>query len=144
MVYVIAQFVALALVAWPWSGQWPSWQGLLGWLPSLGLALWSLWCNRPGNFRVRPIPHPAGRLISAGPYRHVRHPMYASLLLFAAGCVAGYQTLPSLLSGLLLWAVLWAKAWREEQLLLAHFPGYRDYRTGTGYFLPPCRLGRRR
>lgn len=144
MCYVVAQFLALALVAWPWSGQWPTPLVLLGWLPSLVLALWSLWCNRPGNFRVSPLPHPQGQLIRTGPYRYVRHPMYASLLLFAAGCVVGYQTLPSLLAGLLLWAVLWVKAWREEQLLLSHFPAYRDYRAETGYFMPPCSLGRRR
>ncbi|MCD8547953.1 MAG: isoprenylcysteine carboxylmethyltransferase family protein [Aeromonadaceae bacterium] len=143
MPYVVAQFTALLLVAWPWSGQWPSPLVLLGWLPSLGLALWSLWCNPPGNFRIRPVPHPKGRLVCTGPYRHIRHPMYASLLLFALGCVLGYLSLATLVSALLLAGVLWAKAHREEQGLLSQFPAYQDYRASTGLFLPPG-LRRRR
>ncbi|GAA4502744.1 isoprenylcysteine carboxylmethyltransferase family protein [Pseudaeromonas paramecii] len=136
MPYVVAQFVGLLLVAWPWSGQWPTPLALLGWLPSLGLALWSLWCNPPGNFRIRPVPHPKGRLVCTGPYRYIRHPMYASLLLFALGCVLGYLSLASILAAVLLWVVLWAKARREEQQLLRQFSAYRDYRVRTGFFLP--------
>ena len=63
------------------------WSGGL-WLASAVLGLWTLWVNRPGNFNIRPEPHPDGHLVQEGPYRWVRHPMYGAVLLLAAGAAA--------------------------------------------------------
>src|ERR1035437_4815820 len=54
---------------------------------SLALAAWTLRHNRPGNFNIRPTPMVWGVLVTSGPYRWIRHPMYSSLLL-GAGAMA--------------------------------------------------------
>ena len=45
------------------------------------LGVWTLGYNRWGNFNIRPELRPGARLVTGGPYRRIRHPMYASVLL---------------------------------------------------------------
>ena len=47
------------------------------------LGVWTLAWNRPGNFNIRPEPKAGGQLVTGGPYRLMRHPMYTAVLLFA-------------------------------------------------------------
>jgi protein-S-isoprenylcysteine O-methyltransferase Ste14 len=99
------------------------------------VGLWALSANRPGNFNIRPEPKQGGRLVTRGPYRWVRHPMYlAVLLVTAAFALAGdaWQWLAWAALG----GVLLAKARREERgLALAH-PAYADYRARTRAIVP--------
>jgi protein-S-isoprenylcysteine O-methyltransferase Ste14 len=101
----------------------------------LAVGAWALAANRPGNFNIRPEPKEGGVLVTRGPYRWVRHPMYLAVLLaMAAFCVAGdsWQWVP--------WAallvVLATKAAREEKGLAAVHPGYAAYRDRTRAILP--------
>jgi protein-S-isoprenylcysteine O-methyltransferase Ste14 len=78
------------------------------------------------------------RLCTTGPYRYVRHPLYAGLLylvslglaLFLNNCV------------FLLWAVLlhplWHQVIRYEERLMVDLFGdeYREYQKRTGRFFP--------
>lgn len=43
---------------------------------SIALAIWTLVHNQPGNFNIRPTPKTWGTLVTTGPYRWIRHPMY--------------------------------------------------------------------
>ena len=99
------------------------------------VGLWALASNRPGNFNIRPEPKEGGRLVTHGPYRWVRHPMYLAVLLFtAAFATAGDAWQWAALAALA--AVLLAKARREERgMALAH-PGYADYRARTRAIVP--------
>ncbi len=103
---------------------------------SAGMAIWTLAVNRPGNFNIRPTPRSGGTLVTGGPYRWIRHPMYTSVLLGAAGAaVMSHQVLDVLLWFALL-VVLGAKALIEERALTLRFPGYQDYKTQTTRFVP--------
>lgn len=106
------------------------------WVASAVLGLWTLWANRPGNFNIRPEPHPDGHLVQEGPYRWVRHPMYGAVLLLAAGATAWVANYVGVALWLALLAVLIAKANLEEQWLLQHYPHYANYRLHTWRLVP--------
>ena len=104
-------------------------------LPAGGLVgAWALWTNRPGNINIRPEPKEGGALVTAGPYRFVRHPMYLAVLLFTGGFVGDDLVQWAALGALA--AVLFAKARREERLMAAAHPGYAAYRARTRAIIP--------
>jgi protein-S-isoprenylcysteine O-methyltransferase Ste14 len=117
------------------SGQAPA----IAWALAAGgavLGAWALYCNRPGNFNIRPIPRVGGHLVQQGPYRWIRHPMYTAVILCGLACawVLGSAT------GWLAWAalvtVLAVKATLEERWMLDQHPDYAAYRTRTWRFVP--------
>lgn len=135
---VALQFGLLAALGWrawaspaPWSG-WIA--GLV--LVSAGLAAWALAANRPGNFNIRPTPRDGGILVTGGPYRWIRHPMYTAVLFGAAAAVLKASRAADALLWLALLAVLVAKAAIEEQALAERDPTYRAYAARTRRFLP--------
>ena len=76
-------------------------------------------------------------VISSGPYRYVRHPMYAAFLLMDAGTPLLLGSWYGLLLSLLLAIGLAWRAVREERLLRDELPGYADYMARVKYrFIP--------
>ena len=81
------------------------------------------------------------RLVTTGPYRLVRHPLYAGELVAIWGYSLVYATRWSLGAAVLITGL---QAWRarvEERKLAEHLPEYAEYRDRTG-FLWPRLLGR--
>ena len=102
-------------------------------LPIAGalLAAWTVYHNRIHNFSVYPEIKQGAQLITTGPYRWVRHPMYLSLFLLMAG-IAFYGQGWSHNIGLMLVATaIMLKIEKEEKYLLATFPDYQVYRQNT-------------
>jgi len=100
------------------------------------LGVWTLGYNRWGNFNIRPELKPGARLVTGGPYRRIRHPMYASVLL-GVGALVVADSRPwriALLAALLV--VLLLKAAREEEYLRAAFPEYAAYASRTWRLVP--------
>jgi protein-S-isoprenylcysteine O-methyltransferase Ste14 len=101
----------------------------------LAVGAWALAANRPGNFNIRPEPREGGSLVTHGPYRWVRHPMYLAVTVtMAAFCAAGDALQWGMWAALL--GVLVAKARREERGLIVAHPGYAGYRARTRAILP--------
>jgi protein-S-isoprenylcysteine O-methyltransferase Ste14 len=76
-------------------------------------------------------------VISSGPYGVVRHPMYASALLYLIGTPLALGSYWGLLA---LAAMVPFIVWRlidEEQVLEVELPGYREYRSHVRYRLIP-------
>lgn len=77
------------------------------------------------------------RVISTGPYAIVRHPMYASALLYLIGtplAIGSYRGLIALVGILpfLIWRLL-----DEERLLAKELPGYTEYEKEVRFRLVP-------
>jgi protein-S-isoprenylcysteine O-methyltransferase Ste14 len=76
-------------------------------------------------------------VISTGPYRIIRHPMYAAALLMALFTPLALGSYWALLFFPLMFL---ATAWRlvdEERFLARHLPGYDEYRLKARYRLIP-------
>lgn len=137
-VLVAAQFAVLAVLllrAAAYAGPPGGWVWALA-AGAGALGLWTLAHNRPGNFRIHPHPHPQGHLVTSGPYRWVRHPMYGAVLLLAAALAGVVADRWSAGLWLLLLGVLDVKARLEERCLRARFADYGAYGASTGRFFP--------
>lgn len=133
---VAAQFALLAWLIWPLTPQAWSLPALALLSCAAGLGVWTILHNRPGNFNIRPEPKASGRLVTSGPYRFVRNPMYCAVLLFAAAVAVAYADTWKTVCWLALALVLVAKALLEERGLRAHFPGYAPYAKRVRRFIP--------
>ena len=74
-----------------------------------------------------PRPLPGGELVVSGPYGIVRHPIYSGVVVAAAGGAVLCSSWWSLGAAALLLAFFHVKAAREEEWLVARYPGYQDY-----------------
>jgi protein-S-isoprenylcysteine O-methyltransferase Ste14 len=76
-------------------------------------------------------------VISTGPYKYVRHPMYAGFLLFAISTALLLGSCYGLLGALLLVGMIAWRAVREEHVLELELKGYGEYMERVRYrFLP--------
>lgn len=108
----------------------------------LGVAT-GLWALRHLGRNVTPtaVPRPDAELVTTGPYRWVRHPLYSSGLLTLPGAALLAANLLVLVAGAATYAVLLYRTRREETELVRRFgERYVDYRARTGMILP--RVGR--
>jgi len=112
--------------------------GIIIWLAGGGLAI--LAQRRLGRFTRPEIEVLADhQLVTSGPYRWIRHPLYTALLMMSAG--VALLLLNGLLMGLFLvaWGIARRRAVVEEDLLASEAgfgATYRNYMERTGRFLP--------
>lgn len=105
----------------------------------LAVALWAfaVMSIAQGHlFRIAPDPSGHSRLVTWGPYRWVRHPMYLSILMVVgpAWLVDGLSWRAGAYAALVV--VLVAKLTFEEHLLVRYFTGYAAYRTRSARLVP--------
>jgi protein-S-isoprenylcysteine O-methyltransferase Ste14 len=87
------------------------------------LTLWGLWTLR----RSFSITVEARALVTGGPYRWVRHPIYLGEMLAAAGVLIWRFSLPNLAILIIFVQVQILRARWEESKLMKIFPEYKDY-----------------
>ena len=104
----------------------------------LGIALgvWAVGVMRIHQLRVTPDVAPSASLVTGGPYRFVRHPMYLAVLIVALALLLDKFSWLRGIAWLALLADIIVKLNYEEELLSARFPGYADYRRRTKKLLP--------
>lgn len=128
------------LLALEWRPSWvagtPWWLvralGMLIWSLGLVALIWPLWYLRRA-FSVIPA---ARLLIREGPYRYVRHPMYAVYVLtYTAMLLVRLTPFMAVVAGV--WAILLAGRIRDEERVLTRaFPGYLEYQRTVGALFP--------
>lgn len=83
-----------------------------------------------------PVPRPGAPLVTGGPYRWVRHPVYSGVLLLAAGAATAGSARAAAPAAALA-ALLDRKAAYEERRLGVAHPGYDDYARRVRWRLVP-------
>ena len=79
------------------------------------------------------------RLVQTGPYRHVRHPMYGSIILIGLGLFLLYLNIIFLILSIPIFAINSYRARIEEKLLSSpegFGTSYAEYRRRTCRFIP--------
>ena len=131
--------LAVLVLGWRFPGPSPgAWVQLLAGLLLLsgaGLGISGAVALGP-NRSPHPRPLENAQLVQHGIYRHVRHPLYGSLMLLAAGWALAHLSWPAAIAGTGLGAWLWAKASLEERYLRERHSGYADYARRTRRFIP--------
>ena len=78
----------------------------------------------------------AGGLVTQGPYRYFRHPIYAAILYFMWAGIAAHLSLRPVLIGLVGSAMLGIRIRCEEVLLQRAYTEYGAYASRTARVLP--------
>ncbi len=131
-----AQFVLIGLMILFSQGVLGSPLGVSLFLMGLIFGLWAVTYNKLGNFNIRPVLKEGCSLITTGPYRVIRHPMYTSVITMMLGVLISTPTLREVLLFSLLIVTLYLKAHREEQLWCEHDADYLHYQNQSKLFIP--------
>jgi protein-S-isoprenylcysteine O-methyltransferase Ste14 len=151
--WIVLPYLALTHTTGPWAvpafARQDTGYALLRWLGALGgiasLLLTSLCWARMGRHWRMDVGRQKGELITDGPFRYLRHPIYALSRLLILCSVAVVPTWPMLAVAVVLFVLTEVKARYEERHLSAfHGEAYRDYLARTGRFLPLRALSKRR
>ncbi len=100
------------------------------------LAVVAIFTMKPGNFNITPRIKQNGILITSGPYRLIRHPMYLAQIIAVLPLVVDYFSWYRLAAILLLTVDLLVKIVYEEKRLQNYFPDYANYARKTKKLIP--------
>jgi len=104
-------------------------------LAGLLLVAWArvTFGTRSFHFAANPTP---GALITTGPYRYIRNPIYAAAWLVTWTGAAVHWSWTNAALALLIAATIAIKIFCEETLLRAAYPEYEDYAKRTKRLVP--------
>jgi len=139
-----AKFVMFASLLIPGLDHRLGWSRVPLWLTILSQVIFfvgsliTLWVMKENSFASRTIQVEEGhRVISTGPYRFVRHPMYFGALLmvvFTPLALGSWWALPGFLFVIPFFVL---RLLHEEEMLRRDLPGYSDYCLRTRSRLVP-------
>ncbi len=105
------------------------------WLFGLAIGFWPLWHLRH-SFSIEPA---ARALVTSGPYRIARHPIYTSYICAFVGICLLHPTIAMVVVTACWFVLMYRRVRYEERVLMAAFPEYAAYRQRVGAFGPVWR-----
>jgi len=102
---------------------------------AVALMVWARLTFGSRSFHATASPTRGG-LVTAGPYRWLRHPIYASVCLFIWACVVGHPSWFAAAMASLATAGGVVRMLAEESLLRGRYPEYADYARRTRRMVP--------
>lgn len=137
----VTQFIVAGLDVgrFGWSGPMPpavQWTGLIVYAGGMILCLWAMSVNRFFSPVVRLQQERGHSLVTAGPYRYIRHPGYAGILLSACVGIAlgSWWSLSPLVLAL---GLILRRTALEDRFLRGSLEGYASYAERVRYRLVP-------
>jgi protein-S-isoprenylcysteine O-methyltransferase Ste14 len=134
-VFVAVQFLSMGLIVFTGSII-PAGIYLFLLLAGIILVAWAIKTMKPGNFNVVPDLKENSKLVTKGPYRYIRHPMYSAVLVTMLSLVLNDFSVYRLMLWLILFVDLFLKLSYEEEILKDNFFEYPEYIKQTKRLIP--------
>jgi protein-S-isoprenylcysteine O-methyltransferase Ste14 len=108
---------------------------IAGQLLAIALGIWARRSFLGGRFSIHaePVERP---MLSVGPYRFIRHPMYTAALLLVWSSILGHISLLNVVIGLIVTVNIAFRIVTEEQLLRTRYSDYAEYSRKTRRIIP--------
>jgi len=138
LVYFLVAFTLPGLdVRFGWSNV-PSWVSLVADVLVLTGYMTFVWVLTINSYLSRVVEVEAGqKVVTAGPYAIVRHPMYAGISLMYIASPVALGSFWALIPAVFIVPILVARLRNEEQVLRRDLPGYAEYTQKVKYRLLP-------
>ena len=135
IIFVTIQFLAIGLIAFTGTiiPQNIFFRMIL--IISLAFGIWAMIIMK-FKFNIFPELMPGSRLVTSGPYRYVRHPMYTAVLIITLVWLINEFTLLRLAVWVILLTDLIIKFRYEEKILMGKYEDYKEYKKRTKAILP--------
>jgi protein-S-isoprenylcysteine O-methyltransferase Ste14 len=140
MIFLLGIYVVAGLdqrFAWSMAPLWVKILGGIGLAASLALTFWVMTANTFLSTFVRIQDDRGHTTVTGGPYRFVRHPMYAGILLMSWGMPLLLGSWWALIPGVLNIPLFIIRTSLEDRTLQAELPGYKDYVEKVHFRLIP-------
>ncbi len=99
------------------------------------LMLWARVSFGARSFHASANPTKGG-LITSGPYKFLRHPIYAAILYFAWAGISAHPLTINFLLGVAVTIGLFVRMFAEEHLVAQQYPDYKMYTAHTKRIIP--------
>lgn len=137
--------IALLIVAgldggrWNWSQMSVGFQvaGFLGLILAGGIIWWTMAENAYLSRWARIQADRGQVVITSGPYRYIRHPMYAAIQLLFICLALGLGSWWALIPAGMICGLFVLRTALEDRMLQEHLPGYMEYTQRVRYRLLP-------
>ena len=102
---------------------------------AVALMVWARLTFGMRSFNAGAAPT-AGELVTTGPYRFWRHPIYAAVIIFASAAAASHHSSIACACALAIAGGMALRMRSEEQFLAEKYPAYRGYAGRTARLVP--------
>jgi protein-S-isoprenylcysteine O-methyltransferase Ste14 len=102
---------------------------------AVALMVWARLTFGKRSLHATANPTPGGLVIN-GPYRYLRHPIYAAALYFLWAGIAVHLSVTHMIVALIATAGLAIRMVAEETLIVAKYPEYAAYASRTRRLVP--------
>ncbi|MCK5856416.1 MAG: isoprenylcysteine carboxylmethyltransferase family protein [Bacteroidales bacterium] len=136
LVLTLIQYSTLAafLVMTPYIANGLLWQILE--LVGVILGVWAIMVMKKSKINIAPQPRANAYLVTNGPYRLIRHPMYMAIILTLTPLMATHYDQSRMIILGVLFINLIFKLLFEEGLLKEYFDGYSQYMKKSWRLIP--------
>jgi protein-S-isoprenylcysteine O-methyltransferase Ste14 len=129
----------LDAVRYQWS-QAPLVLKMISFVIIISAAVWSFWVLKENTFLSRVVEIQSERqhrVITTGPYKYVRHPMYLGGIVFIVCTPLALGSLFGLIPAAFMLIAFVIRTYLEDRTLHKELPGYGEYAEKTRYRLLP-------
>ena len=102
---------------------------------AVALMLWARFTLGSRSFHAAADPTEGG-LVTSGPYRFIRHPIYTAACAFCWTGIMAHGSVPAIAGGVLLTIGAILRMLAEERLVAARYPEYLGYAGRTKRMVP--------